>query len=495
MSGFLTEAIATAVRYEVGETPQTEFTVPFPFDAATDLVVYVGDTLVTAFSVAGTVLDGFFITGAVLTLVTPAESVTVAIERQTEVEQQSLFPTSGTFQVRAANGEFSRVWMALQDLERQIKDRIGVVAGEAPLVNYPARASRANKIMAFDAAGEPALIDALPEGDFTSDLIRNIVYAALADIFPPGVIVGWAGEIGDVPEGWSLCDGTNGTPDYSGKFILGAGGGFTQNTTGGSLTIGEAAAVETTTGGRSLTIAQLPIHDHGGDTGEADDDHFHYTAGTPGGGEGIATSWAPGNTNNYILQGGTADTSKTSLAVNPHTHPIPAAGSGDPHDHPVTFPVHDHTAVRPPYYVQAYIMRTGIFVLPVFEAAPPDVIEAARKFPFQFAASDETTALEAGVLDIQPRAPFAFSLTSVRASLRTAATTGTFEIDILANGVSILSTNLTIDATETTSTTAAVPAVLAASSISDDALITVEIIDEADGTATGLKVLLLGATA
>lgn len=31
----------------------------------------------------------------------------------------------------------------------------------------------------------------------------------------------WSGAIGNIPAGWALCDGTNGTPNLKGKFIVG----------------------------------------------------------------------------------------------------------------------------------------------------------------------------------------------------------------------------------------------------------------------------------
>lgn len=38
---------------------------------------------------------------------------------------------------------------------------------------------------------------------------------------PKGAIVMWSGAINDIPEGWALCDGTNGRPNLSGRFIVG----------------------------------------------------------------------------------------------------------------------------------------------------------------------------------------------------------------------------------------------------------------------------------
>lgn len=40
---------------------------------------------------------------------------------------------------------------------------------------------------------------------------------------PAGIIAMWGGAIGSIPSGWHLCDGTNGTPNLQGLFILGAG--------------------------------------------------------------------------------------------------------------------------------------------------------------------------------------------------------------------------------------------------------------------------------
>jgi hypothetical protein len=36
----------------------------------------------------------------------------------------------------------------------------------------------------------------------------------------PGIIVGWSGKPADVPAGWALCDGANGTPDLRDRFIV-----------------------------------------------------------------------------------------------------------------------------------------------------------------------------------------------------------------------------------------------------------------------------------
>jgi len=109
------------------------------------------------------------------------------------------------------------------------------------------------------------------------------------------------------------------------------------------------------------------------------------------------------------------------------------------------------------------------------------------------ACSDEITALSVGTGKLTFRMPCAFKVTEVRASLTTAQTSGSiFTVDINESGVSILSTKLTIDNGERTSKTAATPAVISDSTISDDAEMTVDIDQVGDGTAIGLKVKLIG---
>lgn len=114
-------------------------------------------------------------------------------------------------------------------------------------------------------------------------------------------------------------------------------------------------------------------------------------------------------------------------------------------------------------------------------------------YDFPFAVSDETTALTAGTNKVSVRLPRAMVLTSVRASLVTAQTSGSiFTVDINQDGTSILSTKLTIDNTEKTSKTAVTAPVLSTTSLTDDAEITVDIDQIGDGTAKGLKIYLIG---
>lgn len=116
---------------------------------------------------------------------------------------------------------------------------------------------------------------------------------------------------------------------------------------------------------------------------------------------------------------------------------------------------------------------------------------AKQKEVLMFAVSDETTAITTGTAKLTFRMPFAMTLTEVRANLNTVSSSGTPTVDINESGVTILSTKLTIDATELTSTTAAVPAVISDAALADDAEITVDI-DVAGTGAKGLKIALIG---
>lgn len=107
------------------------------------------------------------------------------------------------------------------------------------------------------------------------------------------------------------------------------------------------------------------------------------------------------------------------------------------------------------------------------------------------AVGDETTALTTGTAKVSFRMPWAFTLSSVRASLVTASSSGLPTINIKEAGTTIFSTKPTIDVSELTTVTAATASVLSDTSLADDALMTIDI-DVAGTGAAGLKVVLIG---
>lgn len=110
-----------------------------------------------------------------------------------------------------------------------------------------------------------------------------------------------------------------------------------------------------------------------------------------------------------------------------------------------------------------------------------------KKEVFIVAISDETTALTTGTAKVTFRMPYACTLTAVRASLTTASSSGLPTFNIKESGATVLSTNLSIDASEKTSTTAATAAVISDSAMADDAEITIDITVSGTG-ATGAKI-------
>ena len=112
------------------------------------------------------------------------------------------------------------------------------------------------------------------------------------------------------------------------------------------------------------------------------------------------------------------------------------------------------------------------------------------------ACSDETSNLTVGTDKVIFRSPYAFTLTGVRASVNTAPTGSTLIVDINEAGTTVLSTKLSIDASEKTSATAATPAAISDSAIANNAEITIDI-DQIGSTIAGkgLKVVLTGTRA
>ena len=82
----------------------------------------------------------------------------------------------------------------------------------------------------------------------TSAWINGVNFLKSSDI-PSGIITMWSGTTTNIPFGWLLCNGLNGTPDLRDRFIVGAGNGYNVGTTGG-----EAA--------HTLSITELPSHNH-----------------------------------------------------------------------------------------------------------------------------------------------------------------------------------------------------------------------------------------
>lgn len=124
-------------------------------------------------------------------------------------------------------------------------------------------------------------------------------------ITPKGVIVMWSGQIQDIPAGWALCNGQNGTPDMRNRFALGAGGKYA---------IGDQpGGVEKVT----LQESEMPVHKHRTD---------------------IIVAKSSGASVTYRMR--TAYEDVGTFGIDSST-----VGGGQPHEN------------MPPYFVLAYIMK------------------------------------------------------------------------------------------------------------------------------------------
>ena len=113
------------------------------------------------------------------------------------------------------------------------------------------------------------------------------------------------------------------------------------------------------------------------------------------------------------------------------------------------------------------------------------------------ALGDESTVLAAASTTVPVvtfNMPYGFTLTNVKAS-STVAPTGAalLTLDVHAAGTTVLSTKVTIDATEKTSGTAVTQPVVSTSSIADNSLIEIFVDQiDTDNVAAGVKIYLIG---
>lgn len=101
-------------------------------------------------------------------------------------------------------------------------------------------------ITCFDTGYDGLKVSINGDNIVTESMLNN--YDFEGEI-PPGVIVMWSGAVSEIPNGWVLCDGDNGTPCLLDRFVVGAGSTYNVGDTGGEAT-------------HKLTVLELPRHVH-----------------------------------------------------------------------------------------------------------------------------------------------------------------------------------------------------------------------------------------
>jgi microcystin-dependent protein len=155
------------------------------------------------------------------------------------------------------------------------------------------------------------------------------VQATSGATIPAGLISLWSGSIGSIPSGWNLCDGSNGTPNLTDRFIVGAGSTYAVNGAGGASSV-------------TLTTNNMPAHTHTATSTVTDPSHSHgSTIGSGFISNGGSESLAGGN-NLPFGRPSTTATATTGITVATTNASV---GSG------TSF------SILNPYYALAYIMK------------------------------------------------------------------------------------------------------------------------------------------
>ena len=160
------------------------------------------------------------------------------------------------------------------------------------------------------------------------------VQASSGATIPAGLISMWSGSIGSIPSGWYLCDGSNGTPNLTDRFIIGAGSAYAVNGTGGATSV-------------TLVTANMPAHTHTATSTVTDTGHFHISGVPSDYSAGFGLS-SIGSTN---MKAGTATTS-TSPNTNTVTTGITVATTNASVGSGSSF------SIIPTYYALAFIQKS-----------------------------------------------------------------------------------------------------------------------------------------
>jgi len=167
--------VAPRVQY-VGDGARVAFTYPFPIFQADDLEVRVnGLVLNGGVTVAGA---GSSEGGTATLAAAPAIGSTVTLRRRIRVERTTDFQDNGVLRARTLNDELDRLVAVLQEqqevLDYTLRQDPAEVGGQFVL---PLRASRANRLLGFDATGDAVVFprdSGLLTGPFPGAVPRTV---------------------------------------------------------------------------------------------------------------------------------------------------------------------------------------------------------------------------------------------------------------------------------------------------------------------------------
>lgn len=105
----------------------------------------------------------------------------------------------------------------------------------------------------------------VPLAPTAAAIVNNTQLATTAfvhSVIPAGIIMLWSGSSASIPTGWTLCNGSNGTPDLRNNFVVGAGTTYAVDATGGSKDLVVPSHTHTATGTSTFSGATLAAHSH-----------------------------------------------------------------------------------------------------------------------------------------------------------------------------------------------------------------------------------------
>jgi hypothetical protein len=144
---------------------------------------------------------------------------------------------------------------------------------------------------------------------------------------PAGAIIIWYGNSGNVPAGWVICDGNNGTPNLSGRFIVCSGNNSETNYTPGQSSGQDKYA---------FSIQEMPVHNHGGNSGNTSAEHTHGVSATTGNESAQHTHGIGGSTGNANANHSHTLSANTGQAGADHWHPGSTGNASANHGHNIS---------------------------------------------------------------------------------------------------------------------------------------------------------------